>query len=376
LNYIHLRRKWFSSQEFATQLHNRTLLLTNLPNELQNAQAILNYFGSRIIYPVQKVIIGRDFKKLPTYVKEYDETLIKLESVLAKYLKDPLKIPNKRPSHYEAVSWCSFKEKDSIDCYKRRLDELESEIYSHRIMAEEAYDVDRSAFVIFGSIRDAQATALKMEDKNTLLLRGLTGPVIKLSPPFKDLIWENIGLNQIVRKSRSLIASSLFLGLTVGWTFLLSTVTLIANLDTIGQVSPDLRNFVRRWEVASVFVQFYLGPLLLVVLNILLPIILRQIVRFQGVNSILGVEKATLYKFFAFQVYQVFFLVALSPLLSISTALLSGKPINDGKESAYETLFKLAATGIVKVTLKTFLSFLECLFLYYLFSPRVHWLCH
>lgn len=77
----------------------------------------------------------------------------------------------------------------------------------------------------------------------------------------------------------------------------MSSLGIISKWVTFDNVSPNYKN-------VAILIQSLMIPLLTAILNILLPIALRIIARVQGVQTISGVERSSLMKYFVFQVWQ------------------------------------------------------------------------
>src|SRR5688572_5871781 len=118
-----------------------------------------------------------------------------------------------------------------------------------------------------------------------------------MCPPFDDILWENIGIEPAVKRTRKLIATGILVGLTIGWVFINSGLNYLANTIRFDSIP-------KQYSGVAVFLKSIVVPVLTAILNILLPIALRYIAILQGVLSHSGVERSALKKFFIFQVYQ------------------------------------------------------------------------
>src|ERR1051325_9645165 len=95
--YLVLKRQYFQSEEYQSSLHSRTLLITGVSSNMQTDQALQKYMveNLKINQPILQTHISRKVGRLPELIEEHDKTVRKLESVLAKYLKDPNNISSK-----------------------------------------------------------------------------------------------------------------------------------------------------------------------------------------------------------------------------------------------------------------------------------------
>lgn len=205
---------------------------------------------------------------------------------------------------------------DSITAYGEELQELEKEIYHLRSKGDEFYPVKASAFVSFPDILAAQKTMRGISNKLSFYQKigRLFTPRIEACPRFEDLIWENLGIEHSRLIMQRLFSLLITVGITVGWTFLVAFVTTLTNITTIAKVSPELANSIQNSKFGILVLQSVIAPLVLVVLNILLPIVLRALTRFQGVTSVNGVEQSVLQKYYGFQVYQILVYIGLSSI--------------------------------------------------------------
>ncbi|KAJ3407426.1 hypothetical protein HDV05_005417 [Chytridiales sp. JEL 0842] len=320
-DYIRFRTEYFESIEFTESLHNRALLLTTLPESLQNVEGLENFVSSLGLRskPAQ-TIVNPDVGDLPKLVEKHSALTRKFEQLLAKFFKDPNNLPP-RPTVSTPEGT-----KDAIEYYGQQLREFEAEIYKTRAQIETTWKPTASGFVSFASVASAHTSAQKLKSNPTLVTSTLqkssmnatnvlVPPKIKLSPDFDEIIWENVIISPPLRLTRRLIALGLAVGLTIGWTFFCGFLSGTANLVVFFRGIPEVRDwFIRNPAIAGTL-QFIIPSVLLAVANaILAPMALRIICRLQGVSSTHGVEKSVLYKLFVFQVYQVF-IVIIIPIL-------------------------------------------------------------
>jgi calcium permeable stress-gated cation channel len=184
--FIELRQEYLTSDEYINAPHNSTLLVTEIPKDKQDRTSIREY-----IAPVQprNVLLGRNFGKLYEIFLEHEKVALKLEKVLAKYLKDPNHLPAKRPTHSEGGLFgiCGTKV-DSISFYGEQLDRLAVEIYKIRIQPNDSFEPNSSAFVLFKSAAEAQAAEKKLSTFVSRIESRLSGaPTINRCPDYDDL---------------------------------------------------------------------------------------------------------------------------------------------------------------------------------------------
>lgn len=113
---IALRRRYFCSGTYQGSMHSRTLLVIDVPRPSRTDQGLAE-LATRLkpdtIHYAQ-AHIGRDMGELPELLEQHEYAVKRLEKYLAVYLKNPKKLPEKRPT-------CKPKTKghkvDAIDYY-------------------------------------------------------------------------------------------------------------------------------------------------------------------------------------------------------------------------------------------------------------------
>ncbi|KAJ3326121.1 hypothetical protein HDU76_012989 [Blyttiomyces sp. JEL0837] len=314
VDYIDLRKQWFKSEEFQTQFHNKTLLLTNVPDSLHNQEALTKFMQSlNLKYPAKQAVINRDASEVQKLVQAHEKATASMEAVLAVYLKDPNNVPSKRPT----LQLPSGAKVDAIDHWGRELNRLEEKIYALRAKPDSDRTANSAGFVSFSTVKGAHSTAKTLRSNPTLMTtRGklIAPPSVKVSPDFSQIIWDNIGITPAERYTRRLVALGFTLGLIVGWTFLVGGIGLLSDLKTLFKGNDAAVTWLNDHQQFVVFVQAFAAPVLLAIANILLPIVLSILTKIQGSSSIQGVNKSVLYKLFAFFVYQIFVVALISQI--------------------------------------------------------------
>ena len=187
-----LRRSYFETPDYQASLHARTLLVRNLPPTSRSDDGILRITDE--INPTgiaPKVSIGRDVKLLPDLIEEHEEAVLKLESVLAKYLKNPGSLPAQRPSMKAPKNHHGNSQEgnvDAIDYLTERIQDLEAQIIQIREHVDER-GTTPYGFASWEQISQAHSVAFAARGKK------LQGAKIELAPRPNDLIWKNLPLS-------------------------------------------------------------------------------------------------------------------------------------------------------------------------------------
>ncbi|KAJ3026631.1 hypothetical protein HK097_006334, partial [Rhizophlyctis rosea] len=164
-DYIRLRRDWFKTKEYQSAHHNRTLLLTNVPEDMRSKERIERFMkGMRLKEPMRQVVLGRDLGELPKMVEKHKRSVAGLERVFLTYLRNPNKLPKNRPTHSEGavMGCCGGTRVDSISTHTSHIHTLERQIYALRSKGDDHFPANASAFVSFPSIKAAHAAARKL----------------------------------------------------------------------------------------------------------------------------------------------------------------------------------------------------------------------
>ncbi|KAJ3304034.1 hypothetical protein HDV03_003148 [Kappamyces sp. JEL0829] len=340
-HFIVLREWYFNSDDYLHSHHNRMLLVTDNPVELRTVPKMKSYLQKQGLTKVpEQIQIGRDYQALSSKIAQHLKTTKAFEKCLATYLKDPFNLPPKRPHHYinGLFGVLGGERVDSIDYYCAELKALEKEIYSLRAKPESEFDADSSCFLGFRDIREAHEAAKELSNplgQHPVLHALLNKAHVKMSPHFDDILWENIGVAPPLKKTRALIANGILAALILGW---------VAIQAFIGGLANSLLPITNSKAVSTPFVIFclaFVAPLLLSLLNSLLPTFLRLIARLQGVYSESGVERSSLYKYYVFQIYQLLTQIATSFIVPYFYSILKGE------SPSLDSLLKSISTSFV-----------------------------
>ncbi len=129
-----LRRNYFESPDYLQSLHSRTLMFTDIPPSSRTDEGILRLADQvEQTSGIPRAVIARNVKDLPELVEAHEKAVRELESVLAKYLKNPDRLPATRPTlrpsrNYRKNHGGSGGKVDAINYLTDRISELEMEI--------------------------------------------------------------------------------------------------------------------------------------------------------------------------------------------------------------------------------------------------------
>ncbi|PKS06766.1 hypothetical protein jhhlp_006840, partial [Lomentospora prolificans] len=307
---LFLRRKYFESEEYQNSLHARTLMLTDVPKERCSDEGI-----ARIIDEVvpnssfARTAVSRNVKDLPDLINEHDQTVRKLEKVLAKYMKNPQQLPSSRPLCYPSKKDPSYstypkgQKVDSIEYLTQRIKDLEVHIREVRASVDKRSTMS-FGFASYSDIAEAHNIAYAFRKKKP------HGTTVRLAPRPNDIIWDNMSLTPQARSWKRTMNNLWVSLLTFLWIAPNAMIAIfLVNLSNLGRVWPAFReNLIRNATVWGI-VQGIGPPALMSLFYLVLPIIFRRLAMASGDQTKTGRERhvlAKLYFFFVFNNLIVF----------------------------------------------------------------------
>lgn len=282
---VHLRQTYFNSDEYQASLHARTLMVMNVPAKKRTDNALARTaMDLKNAAQFSQAQMGRNVGKLPILIERHDNAVRKLEAILARYLKNPSKLPAHRPM-------CRGKngQTDAIDYYTNQVQSLEQQIET----ARDNYDALHTmsyGFVSYPSIPAAHSVA-KSNKRSDLFL----------APRPHDIIWKNIAIGSAKRGSNRIFGNVLFVALCIFWTVPNALIaTFISNLYNLGSVWPWFQNRINANPKLWAVLQGILSPVILALFFLLLPIIMRRISKWEGRYTKNARERNVFHKLFLF----------------------------------------------------------------------------
>lgn len=291
-----LRKTYFQSPEYQNSVHGRSLMVTDVPATNRTDEGVFKLVDSVAqVHTIPKTAIGRNMKELPELLEEHEETVRKLESVLAKYLKNPDKLPLNRPE-MRAPGKARGKV-DAIDYLTNRIKELEVRIKDTR------YTIDKRnpepyGFATYESISDAHEVAWATRGKHP------QGSTIGISPSPKDIIWKNLRLSRKARGGKLFVAN-LWVALLTGLYIVPNAFIAIflANFSNLASIWPAFRTSYEDHNTLWGIIQAVLSPAIFSLFYIFLPSIFRRISERAGDQTKTSRERHVIHKLYAFFVF-------------------------------------------------------------------------
>ena len=270
-----LRRAYLESPEYQSSLHARSVMIRDIPLQLRNEEALLRTTDE--VNPtgvLPRVTIGRNVRILPDLLEEHEEAVRSLESVLAKYLKNPDRLPPNRPTMKAKKTYKGHHaggNVDAIDYLTDRIRELEAQIHSVREQVDKR-DAESYGFASWEQIAQAHSVAFAARKKNP------QGTKIRLAPRPNDVIWKNLPLTKASRKTKRFFNSVWIALLTLIWLPLNAAIAIfLSNLSNLGSVWPSFQRQLERHQTGWAIVQGIAAPAITSLVYLVLPIIFRRL---------------------------------------------------------------------------------------------------
>lgn len=296
-----LRKQYFQSSEYQQSLHARTVMVTHIPPTYRSDEGLLRLTDE--VNPtasIPRASIGRNVKELPQLIEEHERVVKELEEVLAKYFKNPDRLPAKRPTCKPIKDFRgeNTPEKvDAIDYYTVRIRALEAEIRHVRESVDKRNAMPYG-FASWESIDHAHMVAYAARNKHP------HGTNITLAPRPNDIIWANLGLSKGELRGRRIMNMIWSTVLTVLWIAPNAMIAIfVADLNNLGKVWPAFRTSLNGHPKTWSAVQGIASPALMSLVYLVLPIIFRRLAIRAGKATKSARERHVLHSLYAFFVF-------------------------------------------------------------------------
>jgi len=250
-----------------------------------------------------RTAVARNVKDLPELITQHDHAVRKLEKILAKYLKDPEKLPPGRPlcrpsKKDRAYGTYPPKQKvDAIEYYTSRIRQLEIEIKEVRASVDKRGSMPYG-FASYADIVEAHNIAYACRKKKP------HGTTITLAPRPNDIIWVNMPLSKAARNRRRWVNSFWIALLTILWIAPNAMIAIfLINLGNLGNFWEGFQRSLEANTQAWGIVQGILSPAIMSLVYLVLPMIFRRLSHKAGDRTKTGRERHVLGKLFAFFVF-------------------------------------------------------------------------
>ena len=211
-------------------------MITDINRNLRSDQGLLEVVDSLRTTPeVPRASVGRNVKDIPDLIEQHEKAVMDLEKVLAKYLKNPNKLPAVRPLCKPSKNDLEHIDKnekvDAITYLTARIERLEAQIKEVRETVDRR-DAMPYGFVSYETLESAHMVAFTARNKHPM------GTTVNLAPRPKDVIWKNLPLDAKTRRWKRFINNL--------WITLLTVLYFIPNA-LIAVFLAKLNNLAQLW---------------------------------------------------------------------------------------------------------------------------------
>ncbi|EEH44377.1 uncharacterized protein PADG_00666 [Paracoccidioides brasiliensis Pb18] len=322
-----LRRHYFQSSEYQKSLHARTILVRHIPPDYRTDEGLLRLTDEINVTPsVPRTSTGRNMKHLPKLIAEHEKMVRQLEAVLAKYFKDPDRLPPKRPTCRPSRKYQEehgSNKVDAIDYLTDRIRDLEVEIKYVRGSID-TLNAMPYGFASWESIENAHAVAYAARNKHP------HGTTITLAPRPNDIIWDNLSLTHKSLKWKRFINFIWSTVLTVLWIAPNAMIAIfLSDLSNLGRVWKGFQRSLYSNPKTWAAVQGIAAPALTSLIYLVLPIVFRRLAIRAGDITKTSRERHVIHSLYAFFVFNNLVVFSLfSAIWAFVTAVIEARNNN------------------------------------------------
>jgi hypothetical protein len=296
-----LRREHFESYEYQNSLHGRTLMVLDIPKTLRSDEGVVRIVDEvKSTQDLPRGAISRNVKELPELIEEHEELVQELEKVLAKYLKNPDKLPAHRPLTMPSKkdpNYVKGQKVDAIVYLTTRIEELETKIKQIRLSVDQRNAMPYG-FASYESVEEAHSVAYAGRRKHP------QGATIKLAPRPSDIIWKNLGLSKKEQRLKKWSNYIWVVLLLLVWTCINALLAVfISNLSNLALVWKDFDTELHRNPKMWAVIQGILAPAITSGFYYCLPIIFRRLSMRGGDLTKTSRERHVIHKLYAFFIF-------------------------------------------------------------------------
>ncbi|KIW08492.1 uncharacterized protein PV09_01387 [Verruconis gallopava] len=296
-----LRREYFESPEYQNSLHARTLMITEIPKTLRTDEGVLRIVDEvKTTQDLPRGTIARNVRDLPELIEEHEELVQQLEKILAKYLKNPNKLPANRPlttPSKKDPNYVKGQKVDAIIYLTSRIDELEGKINNIRLSVDQRNAMPYG-FASYESVEEAHSVAYAGRRKHP------HGATVRLAPRPSDIIWQNLVLSRQAQRVKKWSNYLWVILLLLVWTCVNALLAVfVSNLSNLALVwkafDTELHRDPQLWAV----IQGILAPAITSAFYYCLPIIFRRLSMRGGDITKTSRERHVIHKLYAFFIF-------------------------------------------------------------------------
>ncbi|KAJ7653289.1 hypothetical protein DFH06DRAFT_530882 [Mycena polygramma] len=323
-----IRSRQLFSLELVHSIPARTVMVTNLPRNLQGERPLAEYFENMGL-SVESVTVCRDVDSLRNLIDKRTEALLALEAAWVSYVGNPstveeydpeasgvlplvdvesgasqqqrLVVPHrKRPTI--RPRWFGAKV-DALEFLEAQFKEIDEKVRKRR-MAK--FKSTRVAFVTFEKMSSAQVAIQVVHSPAPL--QCTTYP----APEPRDIVWSNMTPSQLSIQTRDVFVLAMIALLFFTWIFPITALASLLSYDEIKKTMPWLGRLIDSNEKVRAIVQNSLPSVAMITLNACLPFLLESLTYWQGYRARSWIEYSLLKKYFLFLLVNVVFIFLLA----------------------------------------------------------------
>ena len=323
-----LRIAYFESAAYQARLHSRTLMVTKIPSSLQTDEGLyLIASEANSTSSTPRCAIGRNVRGLSELIKEHEKAVRELESVLAKYLKNPYKLPPNRPTCRVKDEHHGYTKGDTVDAIEymtERIRSLEYQIKDSREKIDNRESMPYG-FVSYNSMPEAHAIAYMARTRHA------HGTTIKLAPTPEDLIWDNLRLTKGARRMKRFVNVLWVALLTVIWIVPNALIAIfLSDLSNLGLLWPAFQKSLEAHSFWWAAVQGIAAPGITTLCYFLLPILFRRLGIRAGDMTKTSRERHVIHNLYAFFVFNnLVVFTAFSAIAQFISVVVNGRAADE-----------------------------------------------
>ncbi|KAJ9048708.1 hypothetical protein DSO57_1032243 [Entomophthora muscae] len=331
-DFLRLRKAYFSSEEYQSDLSSRTLFFYHLPSRCQTPTG-LNEFLSGLPYKLQSthVSLARSVGHLPELIWEFNYLVRNLERSISSFVDKEGRVIGPRPTHklYTSLFSPLGKKVDSIDFYSNKIQELFYEIKEVKNYVGNLPPI-QAGFATFESAYVAHAVVQALLPGVGGIMKGYKPlPEVRLAPKSGDIIWSNLNMSRREVKWRSIIFTGIFLVVLIGGAFPLALLGMFATVDGFRELFG--KNMVLG-GLSKALIEGFLSPLLMILSMVMVRLLLRKLSINQSAMTHSLVDRRLLAKYYTFLLFNhliVFSALQTYPVARNAIRLLKPKGIGE-----------------------------------------------
>ncbi|OLY83257.1 putative membrane protein [Smittium mucronatum] len=320
---ISLRQKYLNSFNYLQTQRSVTVLVSGIPAEKNNVDDIRAEMGDKLpldveIYPIKDPkLLNKPFSERNKYHLSLESELSRLATLEKKrqILIEKNKKPKDKPIERKQ------KKLGFLGLFGEKVDFIENAtsviVENNTLITEKSSEyMDQpstfSAFLVFKNVQQAHSFANGSGPKIKALIKKIGfSTVINTEIDPQDVVWNNLSVSQTTQHLRRIISYIVSFAIILLWIIPTGFVSIIANFNTLAKYSVfswvnDLPSFVKG------ILQGLIPAVALVILTIIVPILFRQLIKFEKGPLSRATELFLIDRFFAFKIINIFIIYLIS----------------------------------------------------------------